>query len=266
MADRLSSFERPPEQSPPLTGTPEPVEYLDWDSRFFGRRIARVRGHRLNDGLVAAILDCCSAQRIDCLYFLADAADPETVRLAERNNFDFVDIRTTFERSLENLPAESTVVRQARAEDLPHLKRITGRSFSDSRFYYDSHFDRQRCDEFYATWIERSCQGYADCVLVADLNRQAAGFVTCRLGPSQVGSIGLIAVDASAQGSGLGRCLLVSALHYFRDRGMTAATVVTQGRNLKSQRLYQRGGFLTQSIGLWYHRWSDSQVVPNRTE
>ena len=84
-------------------------------------------------------------------------------------------------------------------------------------------------------------------------------------GASQVGSIGLIAVDASSQGSGLGGRLLVSALHYFRNHGMTSVTVVTQGRNLKSQRLYQRCGFLTQSVGLWYHHWSDSQVAPNRT-
>ena len=265
MADRFSAFERPPQQNPPPSGTPEPVEYLDWDSRFFGRRIARVRGHHLNDHLVAAILEWCSTQRIDCLYFLADAGDPRTVRLAERNAFDFVDIRTTFERSLEGLPEESTLIRPARPDDLPQLKRITGQSFSDSRFYYDSHFDRPSCDELYATWIERSCQGYADCVLVADLNGQAAGYVTCRLGASQVGSIGLIAVDASSQGSGLGGRLLVSALHYFRNHGMTSVTVVTQGRNLKSQRLYQRCGFLTQSVGLWYHHWSDSQVAPNRT-
>ena len=77
MADRFSAFERPPQQNPPPSGTPEPVEYLDWDSRFFGRRIARVRGHHLNDHLVAAILEWCSTQRIDCLYFLADAGDPE---------------------------------------------------------------------------------------------------------------------------------------------------------------------------------------------
>jgi dTDP-4-amino-4,6-dideoxy-D-galactose acyltransferase len=207
---------------------------------------------------LAAILEWCSSQRIDCLYFLAAADDSRTIRLAEQNAFDFVDIRTTFERSLGELPEESSGIRPVRPDDLPQLKRISGQSFSDSRFYYDRHFGRPSCDELYAAWIERSCQGYADCVLVEDLNGKAAGYVTCRLDPSKAGSIGLIAVDPEAQGRGVGQRLVVSALHYFRNNRMTNGTVVTQGRNIKSQRLYQRCGFRTQSIGLWYHRWSDS--------
>jgi ribosomal protein S18 acetylase RimI-like enzyme len=39
---------------------------------------------------------------------------------------------------------------------------------------------------------------------------------------------------------------------------MRVATVVTQGRNIASQRLYQKHGFVTQSIQLWYHRWTSA--------
>ena len=264
MADRISGIEHLPASAPPTSGAPEPVVYLEWDSGFFGRRIARVCGHYLSDDLLPAILAWCSAQQIDCLYFLAAADDPRTIRLAERNAFDFVDIRATFERSLDGLPEEASGIRSARQDDLPHLKRITGRSFADSRFYYDLHFDRTRCDELYAAWIERSFQGYADCVLVADLNGEAAGYITCCLSPSQTGSIGLIAVDPKSQGRGIGQRLLVSALHYFRDHGMSSGTVVTQGRNIKSQRLYQRYGFRTQSVGLWFHRWFPSPIATHR--
>ena len=41
-------------------------------------------------------------------------------------------------------------------------------SHRDSRFYYDPGFPNQRCDELYETWIDRSCHGYADTVLVAE--------------------------------------------------------------------------------------------------
>jgi ribosomal protein S18 acetylase RimI-like enzyme len=34
-------------------------------------------------------------------------------------------------------------------------------------------------------------------------------------------------------------------------------SVVTQGRNVAAQRLYQRAGFVTASTQLWYHRWLD---------
>jgi hypothetical protein len=36
---------------------------------------------------------------------------------------------------------------------------------------------------------------------------------------------------------------------------MQQATVVTQGRNVVSQRVYQRCAFMTRSAQLWYHCW-----------
>ena len=235
--------------------TTDLAEYLEWDSRFFDLRIARVRAHHLKQDEIAGLLHWCSTEHIDCLYFLAASDDPETIRLAEKNQFHLVDIRVTFEHSLTELKPSSAVIRKVKAGDLAVLKRIAGVSFTDSRFYNDSHFSRECCSELYATWIERSCEGYADVVLVADKDGAPAGFVTCSLKPDGAGNIGLIAVDADSRDRGLGRELVNAALAYFRDCGATKATVITQGRNLASQRFYQRCGFLTASVQLWYHRW-----------
>jgi ribosomal protein S18 acetylase RimI-like enzyme len=54
---------------------------------------------------------------------------------------------------------------------------------------------------------------------------------------------------------GVGRKLVVASLGWFDAHGADRVTVVTQGRNIAAQRLYQRCGFLTRSTGLWYHRW-----------
>ena len=54
--------------------------YLDWDSEFFGRRIARLNRHRLNEASLDEMLAWCRASRIDCLYFLADCDDAQTNR------------------------------------------------------------------------------------------------------------------------------------------------------------------------------------------
>jgi hypothetical protein len=40
------------------------------------------------------------------------------------------------------------------------------------------------------------------------------------------------------------------------------AVVITQGRNVRAQRLYQRSGFVTASSQLWYHRWFPGVTVP----
>jgi dTDP-4-amino-4,6-dideoxy-D-galactose acyltransferase len=235
----------------PLSPFAEPAEFLEWDSAFFGRRIARMRGDSLNEA--GAVLEWCAANRIECLYFLG-VPDAATIAEAERHAFSFVDIRVTYERDLAPLPEAPAGIREATAGDVERLKQITGRNFIDSRFYSDSHFDRAQCDALYAAWIEHSCDGYANRVLVASRDGEVAGYVTCNLA-GDTGNIGLIAVDPAAHGQGLGRGLVIAALHYFAAEGMTRSTVVTQGRNIASQRLYQRCGYLLKSTQLWYHRW-----------
>ena len=124
----------------------------------------------------------------------------------------------------------------------------------DTRFYYDGHFSVEAADRLYETWIERSCTGYADAVLVAERDGQLAGYITCDLHDSY-GQIGLLGVGEGWQGQGIGSTLINGALHWLSTRGVDKVQVVTQGRNLRAQRVYQRCGFVSAQLELWYHRW-----------
>ena len=230
--------------------------YLDWDSNFFERRIARLNASRLEPEIAKQALQWCAQNRIDCLYFLADSEDPETTRLAEENRFQFVDVRVTYERALTQAEKEDAEanVRLAREEDLPSLADIARSGHQDTRFYYDEHFDRRKCDQFYETWIRNSLHGFADAVLVAESGNHAAAYVTCKLTGSDA-QIGLIGVSEAHRGKGLGSALVTSFLSWARERGAVQARVVTQGRNAGAQRLYQKSGFSLASSQLWYHRW-----------
>lgn len=236
-------------------------QYLDWDSDFFGVPIARLVTSRLNEESLALALAWCEAERIACLYFLSRADDDHSVRLVEANRFHLVDIRITLERSLsEQEPileerADYESIRPATEDDMAALRVIAGVSHTDSRFYYDGNFPQSRCSALYETWIEKSFAGYADKVLVTELNGQAVGYISCHLPEAGVGQIGLVGVSAEAQGCGMGQQLIRAALYWFRTQGVKQITVVTQGRNGPAQRLYQRHGFRTQSVQLWYHRW-----------
>jgi dTDP-4-amino-4,6-dideoxy-D-galactose acyltransferase len=251
-----------------------------------------VRGNRLTRETLARIERWAARESVECLYFLADAADPETAPLAEEAGFRLVDVRMTLDRRLRSggggagggrasgggagasaagaAPAEAVAVRQAapavalrRAApaDVPELRRIAAASHHDSRFYHDPHFDRGRCGELYSIWIENCCGDPDGAVLVAAAARPAAGagaicgYVTAGLPPDGQGRIGLFAVAATAQGQGIGGRLIAAALEWLEDRGAATVSVVTQGRNVRAQRIYQQFGMRTRSLELWYHRW-----------
>jgi ribosomal protein S18 acetylase RimI-like enzyme len=221
-----------------------------------------VRGGRLTRATLVAIERWVAREGIECLYFLADPGDPETAPLAEESGFRLVDLRVTLERRLGGSGPESGAgplrVRPATTADLPRLRRIAAASHRDSRFYHDRHFDRRRCDALYAGWIETSCADPAGVVLVAAVADPAgppAGYVTGTIGEDGEGRIGLFAVAADARGRGVGGALIAAVLDWFAGRGAEPVSVVTQGRNVRAQRLYQRFGMRTRSVELWFHRW-----------
>jgi ribosomal protein S18 acetylase RimI-like enzyme len=229
-------------------------EYLEWDSQFFGLRICRFTQHRLTREASTAVRRWCESNRIDCLYFLADPGDGETASLAHGDRFQLVDVRVTL-GCRPGHPEPAPAVRPFQPTDAARLRSIARVSHRHSRFYQDARFPKGRVDALYETWIDRSFSGWADTVLVAESEGVPAGYVSCHLAPPSSGSIGLVAVAQDYQRRGLGRQLIDASLEYFRQHGVERATVVTQGRNIDSQRLYQRSGFLTQSVQLWYHCW-----------
>jgi dTDP-4-amino-4,6-dideoxy-D-galactose acyltransferase len=231
-----------------------PCIVLDWDSDFFGFRVARVVENRLTADKIGSILNWCAAHRIRCLYFLARSDDLITLRLAEDNRFRFVDLRTTFERSLDHISQAVPGIRLARPDDVPPLTEIARLSHRDSRFYCDTNFSREKCDVLFETWIKKSILGSANAVLVAESGSGPVGYISCNW-KQGMGEISLIAVAEQARGAGVGGRLVQSSLRLFHENGLTRVSVVTQGRNVAAQRLYQRQGFLTTSVELWYHAW-----------
>jgi dTDP-4-amino-4,6-dideoxy-D-galactose acyltransferase len=227
---------------------------LEWDSEFFQKRIARATPEHVSTESLREIRAWCAANRIDCLYLLAAADDAHTVRELEDSGFHFVDIRTTLETRLKDLRPKTVGFREARPDDVPTLRAIAGVSYLDSRFYNDGHFPEERCRALYETWIEKSVNGWAQAVLVAEWADEPVGYITCHLSPS-VAEIGLLGVSAKVQGKGLGSQLIWESLSWFKDRGANEVTVVTQGRNVRAQRVYQKAGFCTRSLQLWYHYW-----------
>jgi ribosomal protein S18 acetylase RimI-like enzyme len=229
---------------------------LEWDSDFFGCRIARVQTKELDAKKLAEVRTFARREKVDCLYYLVNAEDSESILTAEVAGFRCTDIRVTREISVERLTSRiEGGVEAFREDDLSDLKAIARSSHGATRFYNDPHFARERSDSLYERWIVNACAGEADRVLVVRRAGRAVGYSTCEIDSSTTGTIGLLAVAEGERGQGLGECLVRGSLSWFAERERKSVRVVGQARNLASARLYERMGFRTTAVELWYHLW-----------
>jgi len=233
-----------------------PCHSIPWDSGHFGFPVARVEGHRLTAESARDVDAWCREHRIRCAYFLADLDDHQTLRVAQAQGFVPVDLRMSFEKHLAQAPVSPEAgagIRPAVPGDLPALCGLARQSYVDSRFYFDPGFGRDKADELYVRWVE-NCFRSGETFFVAEEENRLAGYLVAQL-TAAAARISLLGVAPQAQGRGLGRRLVEAALRWLEGQAARRVGVITQGRNLRAQRLYQRCGFVVRQIQLWHHRW-----------
>jgi ribosomal protein S18 acetylase RimI-like enzyme len=239
----------------------DPARFLDWDSTFFEKRIAWVNSNILSPDRIESINTWSQQNSIDCLYFLAASDDDQTVTCAENDDYHLVDLRITLavklsEQNKSNPPESS--IRFAAEKDIDDLRSIAGINHTNSRFFTDHHFDREKCRQLYEIWIEKCVRAENGRVFVWDHQGKAVAYVTAELNSDQTGSIELVGVAPEFQSKGIGKKLVSSALLFFYNNLAVSANTVTQGRNIHALKLYQKSGFAIQSIELWYHKWFEN--------
>lgn len=236
--------------------SPEIAVFLDWDSRFFGKRIARVQSRCLSADEARRADLWCRTQRIDCVYYLADGANAASAEQAEKHGFNLVDLRVTFTRDLSRaLPTEVYAgLRAAGEEDLVQLRKMTRENHTISRFFADTRFDPQRSAEMYEVWIENDLRRENGQLWVKAVNGVAVAYTSVSL-HGETAEIGLVGVDAGHRRKGYGVEIVNWTLQRLAEAGVLTVDVVTQGRNIAAQVLYEKCGFVTKSIDLWYHKW-----------
>lgn len=266
--------------------TPELCSYLEWDSKFFDLRIGRIEGQRLDAPQMRTVLDWVWENKIDCLYFMADAGHPPTIRLAEDHEFRLCEVRLTYERNLEDWQPQpiprhvnDMLIRQATTEDVPTLQELARRAYTTTHYVVDPLFPAEKVEGFYATWIKNSVAGFDDIVLVAETISKSAtpsevvGFITARMqigsGGSQAGTgqpdshIPLVGVKSNLRQRGVGMELIRAAFDWLTLNGAQRTIGVVQAPNTSIRRVIERMGFYSISAHLYYHRWFES-AQPHR--
>ena len=100
----------------------------------------------------------------------------------------------------------------------------------------------------------------ADLLLFAEKDDQVIGYVWSWVEPQRIATgdacayIGDLGVRKAHRGQGLGRALLLRALHDVRSRGMGAAELDVDGPNADAKHLYESVGFCQKQELRWYRK------------
>ena len=105
-------------------------------------------------------------------------------------------------------------------------------------------------------FFEKGIRGeYDDYCFILEADQKPVAFTTVKENDDGTAAIGIVGVDKNYSGRSLGTILIEKVINKLREKNLSVLRVVTQGRNYPAQRLYQKSGFITNQMELWYHKW-----------
>lgn len=259
----------PMHSAPPVTH----VERLAWDSAEFGFGVGKLTVSDVvppNEVLARDHYDALVAARsagLRLVYLQCPALTPHALaHLVEAANLSGVhtDDRVTCEKRLTGSPS-SPIPQAVRLRSYPvgppslALVSLGLQAGTLSRFRLDPRFPEPAFVRLYSEWTRRSTlREVCSDVLVAEpypsANPELLGFVTVATNGGAA-SVGLVAVDSSARGHGVGAALMSGAETAAYEAGCPTIRVVTQHSNEAARRLYLRAGYAIVQRSFVYHLW-----------
>jgi len=229
-------------------------QILDWDSTFFGFRVAKIDLTDFQEDYLKTKLNQLKTEAIQLVY-LATNKPIEASQLIGIGA-KLVDLKTTYWVDLSilenNTGTEDVVEWQTHHGNLEDLALQSGEY---SRFKVDPRFPIEKFRDLYLAWIRKSLsKEYATDVFVICENGKAIGFVTLNE-QKDYGEIGLIAVDSNFRGRRIGQRLVRVAQKIMLQKGYSRMQVVTQGDNIPACQLYEKCGFAVLKQEWFYHIW-----------
>jgi dTDP-4-amino-4,6-dideoxy-D-galactose acyltransferase len=243
---------------------PDTLEQLPWDSRHFGVRVARINAPDLVESELRQALISSRRTNNKLVYWATDPSRNFPQSILQEFQGRLVDQKVTFRRNVRSAALESQSSMGCQISEHPRsnpsfrVVRLAVAAGTYSRFRLDPRIPEESFERLYETWIVRSVLGdLADAVLIAGRGTgrdDPAGLITVSLAGGE-GSIGLIAVDESARGQGVGSNLIHAAHRWLLGRGARSVKVVTQLDNRKACRLYEKCGYTHAELLHVYHFW-----------
>lgn len=234
------------------------LNYLSWDSDFFGKKIGRIAIP--SDRKLAAIWNEAKEAGYRCLFLESNFGDRETLQFCLDRGGRLTDIKTVLGVGIE--PPESSaalpgVTAEAGEEVKSRAESIAAEVLAPlSRYAVDPGFGLEESRRLYRRWADQALRGDFSRAVFYFLSKknEAAGFITLREKEDGL-FIDLFAVAPDFRGRNIGSRLIGAAKKWSAEQSFTRLRVTTQGYNVKAVRAYEKNGFRTERVRLFFHLW-----------
>lgn len=229
---------------------------LAWDSHFFSKKIGRID---VADEYIflAKNLENAFQQDYDLVYVFGskDTAIPNEILV--RFNGKLVDRKITYTAQIKDLRTKTTTkIKEFKQKNGSLLYDLAYLSGTHSRFKSDEGLGIENFKRLYREWIDKSVNHQiAEKVFVYEDNERIKAMVTLGV-KENTATIGLIAVDETLQGKGVGMSLIDACVQFCKNGNIASLDVPTQLDNIQACRFYEKCGFSEKSVQNIYHFWA----------
>jgi dTDP-4-amino-4,6-dideoxy-D-galactose acyltransferase len=241
------------------------LEFLEWDSKFFGKKIAKIEFADIANN--ASIINTKIANSsFDLIYCFVPEKESNVEDVIDCIvDATWVDGKVTFVKKVDEKLGdvnESVLSVNAMSDSLYSLAIKAG---VFSRYHIDPNFEPGQYIRLYEKWIENSVNRSLAIEVFAFIESgNTLGMITIGEKNNRA-DIGLLGIDSSIRRKGIASTLLKVAEQFAQKRGYKELQVVTQIQNGPACKLYEKYGFKKEAIVNIFHVWKKNEIKTNDT-
>ena len=234
------------------------LEYLKWDSDFFGKKIGKCEFHTPEDILASNhLLAEAKSQQYALVYLFTPESQllPNTV--CEQFKAKLVDTRLTYTCQVDQAHSISNanIDTVDPTEDRSQLYNLAYQAGQYSRFKVDPCFSEDVFQQLYRRWIDKSLDSVtAEKVFAYRSEGEIAAMITVKISGG-VGRPELMATDYTQRGKGIGKACFNHMLAYLHSNKIAQMELFTQQANQEACLLYEKMNYQLSAKMNIYHVW-----------
>ncbi len=262
------------------------IAYNDspWDSEITGRRIGTVEhfvaaaGDNSETEILQELLDeltrSLAERGTQCVVCKVHSNQSPAIHALEQRGFLLMDTLLDFVFDFSRTPLEEInppkrdkqlEIRRAKPADLSALMAINEKAFTGyfGRYHADPKMPAGTATEIYAQWVRSAFQGWADWILVAEIDAKIVGYGLWRKpleiearNSISVAHYDLAAIDPEFLGRGLWTALMFDGMGIARNHAQYLVGPV-HVCNYPVQHTLQKLGWRISGARHSFHKWLD---------